>query len=89
MNLDEDVGSEEYDFMDDAENGNGAQRSRRGAQQHGPKLKYMALLQDVADRRKDHITVELDDLDLVGLQTSDVYLHANRSSTRKVWKSQI
>ncbi|PGH11475.1 hypothetical protein AJ79_04850 [Helicocarpus griseus UAMH5409] len=47
---------EEYDFMDDAEEG-------RRAQPKEPKLKYMQMLQDVADRKRTNIVIELDDLD--------------------------
>ena len=50
--------------MDDA--ADGAQRQRDGGQAAPKsKLKYMNLLQDVADRTISHITVELDDLDTV------------------------
>ncbi|KAF1987815.1 MCM-domain-containing protein [Aulographum hederae CBS 113979] len=59
LNIDEDGLSDEYDFMDDAEDG-GAQR-RRNRSAHA-KVKYMKLLQDVADRAKTQIVIELDDL---------------------------
>lgn len=39
----------------------------RGSQQ-APKVKYMKLLQDVADRKVSDIVVELDDLEQVGLK---------------------
>ena len=51
--------------MDDV-NGDSGARARRMAEKRGdPKKKYMTLLQDVADRYKSEITIELDDLDVV------------------------
>jgi len=69
LNLDADTASDDYDFMDDADENDGAQRSRRNGQARGPKIKYMTLLQDIADRKKQHITVDLDDVDLVRART--------------------
>lgn len=46
----------------DESDGHGPQRNRRS---RNPKLKYMQLLQDVADRRTNQVTIELDDLDQV------------------------
>lgn len=64
LHIDGDGTSDEYDFMDDAENGDGM-RSRREDRTRVDKRKYMALLQDIADRVKSNILIELDDLDLV------------------------
>lgn len=61
LHLDGDGTSDEYDFMDDVDNGNGRERRRRGAD----KEKYMTILQEIADREKSNVVVELDDLDLV------------------------
>lgn len=61
LNLDGDDLDEEYDFMDDADNGAEARQSRANKS----KAKYMNLLQDISDRTKSHITIELDDLDTV------------------------
>ena len=62
MNIDEDDFSDEYDFMDDDdEEGQNARRQTR-AQDKTPKLKYMDLLQKIADRYEDEITIDLDDL---------------------------
>lgn len=59
--MDGDGTSDEYDFMDDAEDGENEARSRRrGAAKS--KLKYMTMLQDVADRARDQILIDLDDL---------------------------
>ena len=60
LHLDGDGTSDEYDFMDDV-NGD-ADASR---QQRRTKRKYMTILQDVADRVKSNILIELDDLDVV------------------------
>lgn len=49
--------------MDDAEDGAAGQRPRRETRRKHPKLKYMQMLQDVVDRRRTNITVELDDLE--------------------------
>ena len=62
MNIDEDDFSDEYDFMDDDDDeGQNARREAR-KQAQMPKLKYLDLLQKVADRYEDEITVDLDDL---------------------------
>ncbi len=69
LRLDGDANSDEYDFMDDSENeGGGEGRQGRAGQTRGPKLKYMQLLQDVADRVTSHILIELDDLQAVSSQ---------------------
>jgi DNA replication licensing factor MCM7 len=62
MNIDEDDFSDEYDFMDDDDDeGQNARRESR-AQAKIPKQKYVELLQKVADRVEDEITIDLDDL---------------------------
>lgn len=61
LNIDDGQTSDEYDFMDDADETNGA--SARGARRHRePKLKYMQILQDIANRDTSNILIELDDL---------------------------
>ncbi|PYH87445.1 MCM-domain-containing protein [Aspergillus ellipticus CBS 707.79] len=60
LHIDEDGTSDEYDFMDDVDQEGGAQRA--GRRRCEPKLKYMQLLQEVADRERTNILVELDDL---------------------------
>lgn len=63
LHIDGDGTSDEYDFMDDAvENG----EQRPGRRHREPKLKYMQMLQDVADRERTNILIELDDLVTVG-----------------------
>lgn len=54
--LDGDHTSDEYDFMDDVEDGGGNNSRRR------PKRKYMDMLQEVADRERQNILIDLDDL---------------------------
>jgi DNA replication licensing factor MCM7 len=64
LNIDEGRTSDEYDFMDDAdETGANTRVSRR----REPKLKYMQILQDVANRDKSNILIELDDLAVVSI----------------------
>lgn len=63
LHLDGDGTGDEYDFMDDVENGD---RTRSRREQGGQdKRKYMSLLQDIADRVQSNILIELDDLNLV------------------------
>jgi len=64
MNIDEDDFSDDYDFMDDDE---GDARRQARTQSKAPKFKYKELLQRVADRYDDEITIELDDLAKVAL----------------------
>lgn len=55
-------------MMDDAydsANGSHEVQQRRGAATRSPKLKYMKMLQDVADRARSQILIDLDDLDAV------------------------
>lgn len=62
LNLGEDV--DDDDLMEDAEaDGRGTTERRR----KGPKVKYMQLLQDIADRIQHNIVIELDDLESVSL----------------------
>ncbi|KAI9700589.1 MAG: Mcm2-7 hexameric complex component [Bogoriella megaspora] len=61
LHLDEDGLSDEYDFMDDADEANGARR--RDVSRGGTQRKYMKVLQGVADRNVSQVLVELDDLE--------------------------
>jgi DNA replication licensing factor MCM7 len=65
--------SDDYDFMDDVDNGNGRTRRR----QQPSKVKYMKLLQHVADRKTAQITIELDDLEEVW-HALDVFRYGER-----------
>lgn len=66
LNIDGDGTSEEYDFMDDADDETGGQR-QDGRRRREPKLKYMEVLQEVANRERSDILIELDDLAAVGI----------------------
>lgn len=56
LHLDSDHTSDEYDFMDDvSDEGDGGSRRRL-------KRKYMDVLQEVANRERQNILIELDDL---------------------------
>jgi DNA replication licensing factor MCM7 len=54
LNLD---GDDEYDFMDDVANGDAP-----NGRQQGTKRKYIEMLQEVADRERQNVLIELDDL---------------------------
>ena len=58
LHLNGDGTSDEYDFMDDLDDGRTRQRVDRGKS----KTKYMTILQDVADRTSSQVLVDLDDL---------------------------
>lgn len=62
LDLNEHDEDDEYDFMDETEE-DGAQR--RGTRPTRSKAKYMNVLQDVADRKVDHIVIDLDDVEQV------------------------
>ncbi|KAL2872435.1 DNA replication licensing factor MCM7 [Aspergillus lucknowensis] len=61
LHIDGDGTSDEYDFMDDV-NENEAQSRGARRRNREQKLKYMQMLQDVADRERPDILIELDDL---------------------------
>lgn len=90
MNIDEDDFSDEYDFMDD-EDGEGHNTRRQvRTQAKTPKLKYMDVLQKVADRYEDEITIDLDDLAKVVCQVHEGRKRANtfmivRPSIERKW----
>lgn len=66
INIDEDDLSDEYDFMDEDDEGH-EQRRREKAASRQPKHKYSDLIQKLADRSIDEVLIELDDLVTVSL----------------------
>jgi len=56
LDLNDDDLDEEYDFLDESDEE--ANRTRR----INPKLKYMRMLQKVADRTESQVLINLDDL---------------------------
>lgn len=78
--MEEDGLSDEYDFMDDVEDGISGHNTRRRPQDNSPKLKYMKILQDVADRVKDQIVIELDDLHAASVFVRHNWNSANRTA---------
>lgn len=62
---DADNTSDEYDFMDDVTGAKEKQQSN--GQPKGPQKKYLQQLQEVSDRKRSEILIELDDLDNVKL----------------------
>ena len=59
LHLDGDGTSDEYDFMDDVDDGADISRSRS---RQKSKTKYMNMLQDIADRTTSQVLIDLDDL---------------------------
>lgn len=59
--------SEEYDFMDDSDDADNAGEARGRSSRRRPasKQKYVQMLQDVANRQRTNIVVDLDDLEAV------------------------
>ncbi len=87
MNIDEDDFSDEYDFMDDDDEEGQNARRRTRAQDKTPKLKYMDLLQKIADRYEDEITIDLDDLATVGgTSAGQEAISDNLASMTNYWK---
>lgn len=67
LTIDEDGLSDEYDFMDDAQDGGPARRREQQRGSRDPKRKYMEMLQRVANRQQSQVLIDLDDLDTVRL----------------------
>lgn len=64
LNLEEpDATSDEYDFMDDVDDETDPTHAAHRRRPQKSKQKYMDMIQDIADRKRDHIYIELDDLD--------------------------
>jgi DNA replication licensing factor MCM7 len=72
LNIDGDRSSDEYDFMDDVDDEGADTRGARRRRE--PKLKYMQILQDIANRDVSNIVIELDDLDVVSQHENSVSL---------------
>jgi hypothetical protein len=85
MNIDDDDISDEYDF---AESDEEAQEARRAARKVAalPRNKYVDVLQEVANRQVDEITIDLDELSevrmkLMALKKKLIYGHLVRENT--------
>lgn len=65
--------SDEYDFMDDAEDSEdrAAQRAAATPGKYG----YQRMLQEIADRTRNHIYIDLDDLDQASAQLKRLTLN--------------
>lgn len=70
LNIDGDRTSDEYDFMDDVDDEGAG--TRGASRRREPKLKYMQILQDIANREASNIVIELDDLDVVSVNKNSV-----------------
>ncbi len=78
LHLDGDHTSDEYDFMDDVADGDDTNARRR------PKRKYMDMLQEVADRERQNILIDLDDLQEVRATTTHKALWLTLSTVRRL-----
>jgi DNA replication licensing factor MCM7 len=84
LHINGDGTSDEYDFMDDVEEGDDGQGTEDRRRKE-PKLKYMQMLQDVVDRLKTNIVIELDDLDTVSFgRPSNPRPHKNSCCSRRL-----
>ena len=92
LNIDDGL-SDEYDFMDDARDGEGKEKSSRPSKFADPKRKYMNMLQQVADRQISEVTIELDDLENVSrIQPAskvNVVLIKMGHSMKKAWAMTV
>ena len=66
ITIDEDDLSDEYDFMDEDDD-TGERRRQEKEQRRSPQYKYKQLLQELANRTIDEITIDLDDVATVCL----------------------
>lgn len=82
LNIDEGRTSDEYDFMDDADEMDGA-NTRGASRRQSPKLKYMQILQDVANRDKSHLQIDLDDLEIVSIKRTVVDSNCSHFASMK------
>lgn len=84
LNIDGDNTSDEYDFMDDVTSAK--EKQQPTAPTAGPRRKYMDQLQEVADRERDEVLIELDDLDNVRSLRSQGWGCADGlNSMRRTW----
>ena len=67
LNLGEDDLEDDYDFMEET----GGEQAQNNQRANKSKIKYMNMMQEVADRTISHLTIELDDLDMVGLRKEE------------------
>lgn len=61
VTIDEDDLSDEYDFMDEDDEA-GERRRQEKEKRRAPQYKYRQLLQELANRTIDEITIDLDDV---------------------------
>lgn len=85
MTIDEDDFSDEDDLMEEDDDQAQARRRTR-AQEKEPRTKYMDILQKVADRRENEVTIELDDVAKVCWLRKTLSQYANGFSMTKCRK---
>lgn len=71
ITIDEDDLSDEYDFMDEDDE-SGERRRQEKEARRTPQHKYRQLLQKLADRTIDELTIDLDDVAAVSQATRKV-----------------
>lgn len=81
MNLEDD---DDYDFLDDSDD---AEQREQVAAARLPQKKYMKLLQRIADRIENEITIELDDLVTVGTSLHAIVLRMIADSSSQSTKT--
>lgn len=62
VTIDEDELSDDYDFMDDDDQTGERRRAERQKNRQQPQFKYKNELQELANRVRDEIIIDLDDL---------------------------
>jgi len=86
LRLDGDRTSDEYDFMDDAEDDDTTNSQTRTTQRsRDSKHKYVNLFEEVANRRQNHITVDLDDIKEVNHAKPRYSSPLTQSSGKSQW----
>jgi hypothetical protein len=78
LNLNGDGDSDEYDMVEDSDD------PAPDGTRNRSKQKYMQMLQEVADRTRSEVTVDLNDVEAVGSPVRATWVHAlTSSSTRR------
>ncbi|CAK7202363.1 DNA replication licensing factor MCM7 [Sporothrix eucalyptigena] len=70
INIDDDDLSDEYEFVDETDEA-AERRAREKAARRAPQYKYRNLLQKLADRKVDEVTIDLDDLSMFESDTQN------------------
>jgi DNA replication licensing factor MCM7 len=63
----DDISDDEYDFMDEDGNAQQQRQRQQKATRKGPYFKYKEMMQELADRKIDEVTIDLDDIVTVSI----------------------